>query len=149
MLNITININYMKSWNGIAKILQVVLGAICVGIIGHELSYKYVLLYRASAYLFFFVATCTFFINTFILYVSNLISPSAASIISKTIYELLYHFIASILLFAASIAVIIVINQHSIVVNYDAFLAASILALLNSILYICSTVMGFRTYGDD
>ncbi|KYN18696.1 hypothetical protein ALC57_08990 [Trachymyrmex cornetzi] len=45
-------------------------------------------------------------------------------------HELLYHFIASILLFAASIAVIIVINQHSIVVNYDAFLAASVSTIL-------------------
>ncbi|XP_018304034.1 uncharacterized protein [Mycetomoellerius zeteki] len=130
MPNIIININYLKSWNGIAKILQVILGAICVGIIGNELSYECVILYRGSVFIFFFVATFTFFINTFILYVSNLISPSAASIIPKTIYELLYHFIASILLLAASIAVIIMINQANVVVNYDALLAASVLGAI-------------------
>ncbi|XP_018347849.1 PREDICTED: uncharacterized protein LOC108751873 [Trachymyrmex septentrionalis] len=126
MPNTTININYLKSWNGIAKIFQVILGATCVGIIGNEISYETVILHRASVFIFFFVATCTFFINTFILYVSNLISPSAASIIPKTIYELLYHFIASILLLAASIAVIIVINESSTVNNYNEFLAASV-----------------------
>ncbi|KYM86867.1 hypothetical protein ALC53_03790 [Atta colombica] len=129
---------------------QQILGATCVGIIGNEFSYEFVILYKASVFIFFFIATCTFFINTFILYVSNLISPSAASIIPKTIYEFLYHFIASILLFAASIAVIIVIHEPYVVVKrYNEFLAASILTLLNCILYICNTVMGFSTYGDD
>ena len=64
---------------------QQILGATCVGIIGNGFSYEFVILYK-SVFIFFFIATCTFFINTFILYVSNLISSSAASIIPKTIY---------------------------------------------------------------
>ncbi|XP_012055563.1 PREDICTED: uncharacterized protein LOC105618644 [Atta cephalotes] len=101
--------------------------------------------YESYVFIFFFIATCTFFINTFILYVSNLISPSAASIIPKTIYEFLYHFIASILLFAASIAVIIVIHEPYVVKRYNEFLAASICGLLNTILYIFNAIIAYIT----
>lgn len=147
MSNIIINIEYLKSWNGIFKILQLVLGMVCVGIIGNEFNNGILISYTPQC--FFLVTTSTFFIGTFILFASYLMSPSATSMIPKTIYEFFYHTVASILLLAASIAIMVQINRDSVIYNYAALLAASICGLLNTILYICSAVMGYSTYGDD
>ncbi|XP_024870174.1 uncharacterized protein LOC112453579 [Temnothorax curvispinosus] len=147
MMGVVINVEYLRSWNGIFKIIQLVLGTIYVGIIGHEFNNGYII-YPAEVY--FLVATCTFYIGTFILFIGYLMSPSAASIIPKTIYEFLYHSVASILLLAASIALMVQIHKQGIILlNYNALLAASICSLLNTILYICNAVIGFGTYGDD
>ncbi|TGZ37534.1 Uncharacterized protein DBV15_04670 [Temnothorax longispinosus] len=147
----TSSVEYLKSWNGIFKIMQLVLGTICVGIIGNEFSTVFNF-YSVECY--FLIATCTFYIATFILFIGYLMSPSAASIIPKTIYankddknEFLYHSIASILLLAASIALMVQIHKrYVIILHYKALLAASICSLLNTILYVCSAVIGFGTY---
>jgi len=57
---------------------------ICVGIIGNEFNNNISFQYNSDC--FFLIATSTFFINTFILFIGYLISPSAAAIIPKTIY---------------------------------------------------------------
>ncbi|KYM94547.1 hypothetical protein ALC62_14804, partial [Cyphomyrmex costatus] len=108
-----------------------ILGVICIGIVGNELNREMIILYRPPTYIYSLIAACTFFINTVILHISNLISPTAASNISKTIYEFLYHLIASILLLSASIAIMVVINRDKdvndiILVNYEMLLAASV-----------------------
>lgn len=120
------------------------MGAICVGIIGNEFNGVH------TTELYFLIATSTFFIGTFTLFISYLLSPSAASIIPKTIYELVYHSIASVLLLSGSIALMVHIHRDEIVVhNYKAELAAGICCLLNTVLYICGAILGFGTYGDD
>ncbi|XP_012543304.1 uncharacterized protein LOC105840786 [Monomorium pharaonis] len=148
MSNFIINLDYLRSWNAIFKILQLALGTICVGIIGHE--FNNTLMYSSSSASFFLISTTTFYIGTFILFISYLLSPSAASIIPKTIYELVYHAIASLFLFSGSVAMMVYIHKFEVKGSYyKAELAASICCLLNTCLYICSAVMGFSTYGDD
>jgi len=147
MLSFTINLDYLKSWNSIFKILHLVLGTICVGIIGHEFNGPAALSYTPLC--FFLIIACTFYIGTFILFLSYMLSPSASSIIPKTIYEFLYHTIASVLLLASTIALMVHIHQKTVVIfDYSLLLAASICSLVNTVLYICSAVMGFGTYGD-
>ncbi|XP_025266998.1 uncharacterized protein LOC112637059 [Camponotus floridanus] len=139
---IVINTGYLKSWNGILKFLQLALGIVCVGIIGNEFN-TYL---RFAPQCFFLVITVTFMISTFILLLSCLMSLSTASIISKTIYELLYHSIALGLLFAASLTLLIHITNYKRYYNYELLLGASICGLINTCLYLFSTILAFRTY---
>ncbi|XP_011647193.1 uncharacterized protein LOC105433525, partial [Pogonomyrmex barbatus] len=126
MLDIVINLDYLKSWNGIFKILQLVVGTICIGIIGHEFNSINVsnALYQ-TALNFYLIVTCTFFIGTFILVISYLMSPSAASIVPKTVYEFIYQSIASLLLLVASITLMVKINQANEIASYKQLLVAS------------------------
>ncbi|XP_072767885.1 uncharacterized protein [Anoplolepis gracilipes] len=141
---IVVNTGYLKSWSGILKFLQLALGIVCVGIIGNEFNTSYL---RTTPECFFLVITVTFMIGTFILLLSCLMSLSTASIISKTIYELLYHSIAFGLLFAASLTLLIHVNnyKHSMY-NYELLLGASICGLINASVYLFSTILALRTY---
>ncbi|XP_011866067.1 PREDICTED: uncharacterized protein LOC105561038 [Vollenhovia emeryi] len=149
MPNIVLNLDYLRSWNATFKILQLLLGTICVGIIGNDFNQEKT--YSYSTLTFYLVVTCAFYINTCLLFVSYLISSSASSVIPKTIYEFLYHTIASVLLLSASIAMMVHIHKGSTAYasSYEALLVGSIFSLLNTILYICSAVVGYGSYGDD
>ncbi|XP_071635204.1 uncharacterized protein [Temnothorax longispinosus] len=140
---IVVNTGYLKTWSGILKLLQVALGIVCVGIVGHEFgNYS---AYRSTAELFFLLITTTFMIGTFILLLSCVTSFSTASIISKTIHELIYHSIAFGLLLAASLTLLVHINNYRRY-NYELVLGASICGLVNAGLYLFSTIIALRTY---
>ncbi|XP_011700413.1 PREDICTED: uncharacterized protein LOC105457447 isoform X1 [Wasmannia auropunctata] len=139
---IVINTGYLKTWSGILKLLQLALGIVCVGIAGHEFSQNS---YRITAELFFLLITTTFMIATFILLLSCLTSFSTASIISKTIHEILYHSIAFGLLLAASLTLMVNVNNYRRY-NYELLLGASICGLVNTVLYLFSTIIALRTY---
>ncbi|XP_011872186.1 PREDICTED: uncharacterized protein LOC105564440 [Vollenhovia emeryi] len=139
---IVLNTGYLKTWSGILKLLQLALGIVCVGIAGHEFTNN---VYRTTAELFFLLITTTFMISTFILLMSCLTSFSTASIISKTIHELLYHSIAFGLILAASLTLMVHINNYRRY-NYELLLGASICGLVNAALYILSTIFALRTY---
>ncbi|XP_018364628.1 PREDICTED: uncharacterized protein LOC108762223 [Trachymyrmex cornetzi] len=141
MLNIIVNTEYLKSWNGIFKLQQLVLGAICIGIISDNINPTIFSLCQKEY--FFLIATSNFFIGTFIFFLSYLVSPFTASILPKTIHESLYNFFATVMLFAASISLITEIHTGDTVYNYKALLAASICGLLNTILYIFNAIIAY------
>ncbi|XP_012543295.1 uncharacterized protein LOC105840780 [Monomorium pharaonis] len=138
---IVLNTGYLKTWSGILKLLQVALGIVCVGIVGHEFSN----VYRSTADLFFLLITTTFMIGSFILLLSCLTSFSTASIMAKTIHEIIYHSIAFGLLLAASLTLMVHINNYRRY-NYELLLGASICGLVNAGLYLFSTIIALRTY---
>ncbi|XP_077271686.1 uncharacterized protein LOC143902556 isoform X1 [Temnothorax americanus] len=143
MLNIIINTDYLKSWNGIFKLLQVVLGAICIGIIGSDYNSASCLCWKEC---FFLIATSTFFIGTFIFLISYLVSPFTASVLPKTIHERLYHLFATVILFVASLILILEIHlANTEFYNYNELLAASICGLINTLLYIFSAGLAYMT----
>ncbi|KAL0108109.1 hypothetical protein PUN28_015008 [Cardiocondyla obscurior] len=139
---IVVNTGYLKTWSGILKLLQLALGIICVGIVGHQYN-KYI--YGSDAQLFFFLITTTFMIGTFILLLSCLTSFSTASILAKTIHELLYHSIAFGLLLAASLTLMVHVSNNKRY-NYELILGASICGIVNAALYLMSTIIALRTY---
>ncbi|XP_023289239.1 uncharacterized protein LOC105700998 isoform X2 [Orussus abietinus] len=139
---IIINTGYFKSLSGIVKLLQLILGTICVGLVGYQFSAGN---YRTTADLFFLLMTTTFMISTFILILSCLASISTESIISKTIYEVIYHSIAFGLLLACSLTLLVQVNDRYSR-DHDRMLAAAICGLINCCLYLCSTVIALRTY---
>lgn len=140
---IIINTSYLKSWRGLLKLLQLALGIVCVGIVGHEFS-RYG--YHTTGELFFLLITTTFMIATFILLLSCLTSFSTESIITKTIYELLYHSIAFGLLLAASLTLLVQVQNARRTSQYELLLGAAICGLVNSGLYLFSTIFAIRTY---
>lgn len=142
---IIVNTGYLKTWSGILKFLQLALGIVCVAISGSQINDQ---LYRriTSADLFFFVITTTFMIATCILLLSCLVSLSTASVISKTIYELLYHSIAFGLLLSAALTLLVQVSNNKGSREYELLLGASICGLVNAALYFFSTIIALRTY---
>ncbi|CAD1471380.1 unnamed protein product, partial [Heterotrigona itama] len=117
---IIVNSGYLKSWSGLIKLLELALGVVCVAIAGH-----YINIYWITAELFFLLITTTFMIGTFVLLLSCLISLSTSSIISKTVYELLYHAIAFGLYLAASITFIVPVSDRKNQRDYEVLMAAA------------------------
>ncbi|OAD60937.1 hypothetical protein WN48_01004 [Eufriesea mexicana] len=120
------------------------LGIVCVAIVGNHIS-----LYQSYAYtgeLFFLLMTTTFLIGTFILLVSCLASFSSAAVIAKSIYELLYHSIAFGLYLAASLTYSVHVFKMKGYREYETLMAAVICGLINSALYLFSTILAVRTY---
>ncbi|XP_077271687.1 uncharacterized protein LOC143902556 isoform X2 [Temnothorax americanus] len=100
-----------------------VLGAICIGIIGSDYNSASCLCWKEC---FFLIATSTFFIGTFIFLISYLVSPFTASVLPKTIHERLYHLFATVILFVASLILILEIHlANTEFYNYNELLAAS------------------------
>ncbi|XP_046603330.1 uncharacterized protein LOC124296929 [Neodiprion virginianus] len=144
---IILNTSYLRTFPGILKFLEVALGIVCVGIMGHDHDTHYAEALASTPRIFFLLMTTTFMIASFILLISCLASLSTGSIISKTIYEVIYHSIGFGLLLAASLNLLVDITKtryrpH----NYDAILAASIMGLVNAALYLMSTILALRSY---
>lgn len=142
-----INTGYLRTIPGILKFFETIIGAVCVGLIA---NYSYYTIHRYQNYntdIFFLIVTSAFLICTFAILVSCIISISTASILPKTIFELIYHGLAFVLYIIASICLIVEVNRyrHSRY-EYDPLLAASILGLINSGLYLLSTGFAYKSY---
>lgn len=88
-----------------------IIGGFCVFFVGwHFWDYSR---YNANTELFFLCMAVTFFLGTFCLLVSCLVSLSTGGIISKTIYELVYHSVAFILYLIASILLLMKSSDRS------------------------------------
>ncbi|CAG9862400.1 unnamed protein product [Phyllotreta striolata] len=144
---IIINTGYLKAWPGLLKLAQLILGIVTVGIVSYYLN-RYIRFVNTPE-VFFLLMAVTFLVGTFLLLTSCLISISTASIISKTIYEVVYHGFAFILLLAASLTFVIEINhrkQNYRGADYEPYFAASIIGLVNAALYLISTIFALRSY---
>jgi len=139
---IIINTGYLKTLPGILKLLEVVISAVCLGILAY-----YRVRYYPVAEDFFLCASTTTLVASFCLLTACLVSLSTGTIISKTIYELVYHFVAFALILASSITLLVQLNRYSSrYAHYDAYLAASILGLILAALFLISTIFACRTY---
>lgn len=125
--------------------------------------------------IFAFLMSVTFMIGTFCLLLACLTSLSTGGIISKTIYvgvsffdlcayylyinykntkivsnlfsflqELIYHSVAAILLLACSINLLISVTDRYR--KHDAYMAAAIMGLINTVLYFISAFLAHRSY---
>ncbi|XP_050304932.1 uncharacterized protein LOC126742334 isoform X2 [Anthonomus grandis grandis] len=143
---IIINTGYLKTWTGILKFVELVLGIITVGLVSYYFE-KYSR-YVQTPEIFFLLMAVTFMVGTFLLLLSCLISISTSSIISKTIYEVVYHGFAFLMLLAASLTFIIEVNhkRNSYSNDYEAYFAAAVLGLINAGLYLLSTIFAQRSY---
>ncbi|KAI8435043.1 hypothetical protein MSG28_003465 [Choristoneura fumiferana] len=84
----------------------------------------------SALFLFYFLISVACLIGTFCLLTACLVSLSTASLISKTVYEVIYHGLAFILYLAAGLTLLIEVNHRKSSYrsqNYEPFLAASML----------------------
>lgn len=143
--------------------LSKILNAVCVGLV----AYYFRRHYNGNPELFFLLMTTTFLIGTFCLLLSCLVSWSTGGIISKTIYvsipseitsdnflpkkllfqELIYHTMAFLLLLIASIILLVEVTNYRFGANIkEAYMAASIIGIINAGLYLISALLANRHY---
>lgn len=142
---IVLNTGYLKTFPGLLKLFELLIGGAMVGVIAWYYS-RFQILSSGNPDLFLYLMAVTFMIGTFCLLLSCLTSLSTGGIISKTIYELIYHSVAAILLLAASINMIVELRHWSRGKVYDAYMAASIMGLVNTVLYFISAFLAHRSY---
>lgn len=141
-----VNVGYIKTFPGILKIFQILLGCVVVGIIGHYIQWS-AGKQKLVPELFFLLIATACLITTSLLLFSCLCSIATASIIPKTLFETLYHIAATLLYFASALYLLIYLtNQTYRESYYVAKTAASSLGLVNCALYILSSVYSVRTF---
>ncbi|CAB3236362.1 unnamed protein product [Arctia plantaginis] len=128
------------------KVAQLLLGAACVGVVGYYMDNGY-WRYNQKAELFYLLVAVSFLIGTFCLITSHLVSLSS-SMITKTVYEVIYHGLAFILYLCAGLTLLIEVNhrKNSYGSVYEAYLAAAIMGLVMAGLYLLSTFLANRSY---
>lgn len=144
-----VNTGYLCTLPGVLKLAQLILGACCVGVVSYYLDRENNRWYHSQKpELFFLLIAVSFLIGTFCLLTSCLISLSSASMISKTIYEVIYHGLAFILYLCAGLTLLIEVNHEksSYRNEYDPYLAAAVMGLVLAGLYLLSTFLANRHY---
>lgn len=143
---VLINVGYVKTFPGILKIFQILLGCVAVGIIGHYIKWNNYADNMVPELFFLLIAT-TCLVTTSLLLFSCLCSIATASIIPKTLFETLYHIVVSLLYFASALYLLIHLTNKRYRDNYYvAKTAASALGLVNCALYILSSIYSVRTF---
>jgi len=140
---ILLNTGYLKTLPGVLKLCQLVLGCIVVGLVGNYFSYNQAYLFVPELFLLLIATTCL--ITTACLLFSCLLSISTATIIAKTMFELVYHGVA-FALYLASSAYFLALVANTRVYHQNALYAAGVIGVINTILYFASTFFAFRYY---
>jgi len=143
---ILLNTGYLKTLPGLLKLLQVVVGAIVVGLLANYTGYWRGYNFVAMLFLLLIATTCL--ITTSCLVISCLLSISTATIITKTVFDLVYHGVGFCLYLASSVNLLVEVTKYNSrgVGSHDAFVAAGALGAVNSVLYCISTVLALRNY---
>ncbi|XP_068629802.1 protein singles bar [Battus philenor] len=143
-----VNSGYLGTLPGLLKLAQLLLGAACVGVVGYYLETGYYHYNGQKPELFYLVVSAACLIGTFCLLTSCLVSLSTASIISKTVYEVIYHGVAFILYLAAGLTLMIEVNHQksSYRKEFEPYLAAAVMGLVMAGLYLLSTFLANRSY---
>ncbi|KAJ8959813.1 hypothetical protein NQ318_011545 [Aromia moschata] len=124
-----INTGYLKSWPGLLKLAQVILGIVVVGLVSYYFNrYQNI---NNTPEVFFLLMAVTFLVGTFLL-----------------LTEVVYHGFAFILYLAASLTFIIEVNhrKRNYYYDYEPYFAAAVIGLVVSFLYLLSTVFALRSY---
>ncbi|KAH8408955.1 hypothetical protein KR009_004544 [Drosophila setifemur] len=139
---IVLNTGYLKTFPGILKLFELIIGAAIVGILAYNFQSYRGYFSSGQQDLFHFLMATTFMIGTFCLLLACLTSLSTGGIIAKTIYELIYHSVAAILLLASSTCLLIRLRD----VKIDSYMVAGVLGLVNAVLYFISAFLAHRSY---
>lgn len=141
---ILINTGYLKTLPGLLKLAQVVVGAVVVGLLATYSNYWVSLHLSVTPMLFLLIIASTCLITTGCLLISCLLSISTATIITKTMFDLVYHGVALCLYLAASVNMLVAVSRYR--GTKDTLIAAGALGAVNTVLYCISTIIAFRNY---
>ncbi|XP_047493153.1 uncharacterized protein LOC125041853 isoform X1 [Penaeus chinensis] len=145
-----INVGYLKTFPGILKIFQIILGCVAIGIIGHYIPWTRTADFMVPELFFLLIATACL-ITTTLLLMSCLCSIATASIIPKTLFVVLLHGTLSYLLVCSSINLLreLVARNEGYKIyerGYNSKIFSGALGLVNTALYILSSIYSVRTF---
>ncbi|XP_076340368.1 uncharacterized protein LOC143240950 [Tachypleus tridentatus] len=152
---IIIHSGYFRALPGILQLLETILGAICLGLIGyygsHNANYRISGFVGGSEEVALFLTSFGFLVTTFLLMVSCFVSFATSSFLPKTLFEFLYHVFAFVFYLGCSLALLIVVSRRNdrryyTEYGYEGKMAASVLGLVNAFLYLVSAIFSFRSY---
>ncbi|XP_062141707.1 uncharacterized protein LOC133849559 [Drosophila sulfurigaster albostrigata] len=138
---IVLNTGYLKTFPGLLKLFELIIGVAIVTIMAINFDERYFATSYRPQDLFHYLMATTFMIGTFCLFLACLTSLSTGGLIAKTIYELIYHSVAAILLVVSSALLLIKLRRE-----HDSYMAAGILGLVNAVLYFISAFLAHRSY---
>ncbi|XP_076266015.1 uncharacterized protein LOC143199799 isoform X1 [Rhynchophorus ferrugineus] len=143
---IIINTGYLKTWPGILKFFELLLGIVCVGLVAHYLTNNQ--RHWPTADILFLIVAAIFMSGTFMILLSCLLSIATASLLPRTIYEVIYHFLGCVFILVVGLIYVITLNQkkNDYYYVYEPLFAAAIIAMINAVLYLLSTVFAWRSY---
>ncbi|XP_013393474.1 plasmolipin-like [Lingula anatina] len=128
----TFNIDYVKSPFGIVKLLELIIGIICIGCVGGYSTYP-------PTQWFMFVA-CSCFLVTLALLIIFLLSLDTKLSLPWPFVELIYGFVASVLYLIAAIVLAVFTN------GIAALVAGTVFAFFNLIVYAVGTFLSFQDW---
>ncbi|CAA9999935.1 unnamed protein product [Nesidiocoris tenuis] len=141
---IIVNTGFLKTASGLLKLFETIIAAICL-FLAFYFQFDRTLSYKISVYEFFICVMACALITSGCLLLACIFSLSTSTILTKTLFELIYHSVLFALCLAASITLFIE-TKDTRYGNSDKMMTAAVLGLILSILYLVSTVFAFRTY---
>ncbi|GFW13048.1 MARVEL domain-containing protein [Trichonephila clavipes] len=144
--------DYPKGVHSLLMLLQLVLGAITIGLVADMGSYQAQAVlseneFTVAAFISFGESTALMMIaygcliTTFLLLVSSILSSRSFHHVPKSLFFVLYHLVSASLYLSSGLSVVILGYQR----RYEKYyITAGALGIVNSILYIFSTCLGLR-----
>ncbi|XP_014213760.1 uncharacterized protein LOC106643231 isoform X2 [Copidosoma floridanum] len=129
----SINVGFCKSWAGLLKIAQVVVGLVVVLLVLYGRNEKWI----NNLDIFLMLVAFAFMLGTAIFIISYFFSPVSEPIIGKTNYDIIYNGSAVLLLLIGSIVSLSESNPK----NSVTLLLAGVFGLIMALLYAAS--LGF------
>jgi len=148
---ILLNTGYLKTLPGLLKLVQVVIGAIVVGLLASYSSYWAQVTYTGVPILFLLLIATSCLIATGCLLISCLLSISTATIVAKTMFMPVLLVPETLLYLCASLYHLSTIAYRNsgydvAEYGYGNQIFAGALGAVNTILYCVSTIIAFRNY---
>ncbi|XP_042910279.2 uncharacterized protein [Parasteatoda tepidariorum] len=143
---------YPRGMHSLLMLLQLVLGAITIGLVADMGSYQAQAVlseneFTVAAFISFGESTALMMIaygcliTTFLLLLSSILSARSFYYVPKSLFFVIYHLISASLYLSSGLSVVILGYQR----RYEKYyITAGALGIVNSILYIFSTCLGLR-----
>ncbi|XP_023235397.1 plasmolipin-like [Centruroides sculpturatus] len=150
----TFNAGFLKSWPGILKLLETVIGAVVLGLVAyygtHFNTHSIDGFGAKSEHTYLFLVSFGCLLPTLLLLVTSVSSVMSSTLIPKTLFEVVFNVFAFLLYLSAGLALLIVLikQKHHYLkdAEHDGKIAASVLGLINAVLYATSTSFSYKAY---
>lgn len=144
--------DYPKGTHSLLMLLQLILGAVTLGLVADMGSYQAQATlsgseFTVAAFISFGECTALMMISygclmtTFILLISSVLSSRSFHHVPKSLFFVLYHLVSASLYLSSGLSVVILGYQRRYEKDY---ITAGAVAIVNSILYVFSTSLGLR-----
>jgi hypothetical protein len=148
--SVDMNLGYFRTGHGMLKFLQVLLGAIIIGIVAYYFDRHRQLTTMLVPEVFFLIVAVAALIGSFCLLLSHMLSTDTASMMPQTLFEPIFYVIIAGLYLAASIHFMVETCHRRRggfrTKELNSYLAAAILGLLNAMLYLWSWANSIRRF---